>query len=196
MHLSQRIAISSLLKPRSLYATLPVAVALVTVVDPRLIGTWHVPEREPVVMQIYPRQQGRESTLHEPTEDNVRNHPEHSGRHNDAKQIRRTGNPPPSVVQAWKGLTSLLLISKGAPATTVVRQRSYPFASGTTTGAVLGRAGGKASEIATGIGSGTAVAGENIIMKIAMMTFKGILIAPVEGYKFCGKRRTWFVDGL
>lgn len=80
-----------------------------------------------------------------------------------------------------------MLIIKGAPATTVARQRSYPFVSGTTTGAVLGRAGGKASDIATGIGSGTAVAGENIIMEIAMMTFKGIMIAPVEGYKLYGK---------
>ena len=84
-------------------------------------------------------------------------------------------------MQAWKGLTSLILIIKGAPAITVARQRSYRFVSGTTTGAVLGRAGGKASDIATGIGSGTAVAGENIIMEIAMMTFKGIMIAPVEG---------------
>ena len=90
-------------------------------------------------------------------------------------------------MQAWKGLASLILISKGAPATTVVRRNSYPFVSGTTTGAVLGRAGGKASEIATDIGSGIAVTGENIIMIIAMMTFKGIMIATVDGYKVCGK---------
>ena len=59
---------------------------------------------------------------------------------------------------------------------------SRPFVSGTAMGAALGRAGKKASEIATGIASGIAVSWGSIIIKLAMMTLEGIMMASVEGF--------------
>lgn len=79
-YLRQQNATPELFVFPSLYATFAVAfaVALVVVVTARFIRSWHVPERAPVVTQVYPKQQERVATLHD----------------------------APAGVQAWRGLTS------------------------------------------------------------------------------------------
>ena len=65
-------------RPHSLYAAFPVAVALVVVVDAGFIRSWQVPEEEPVVIQIYPKQHKSVATLHDSEEDKIRNFLRHN----------------------------------------------------------------------------------------------------------------------
>ena len=92
------------------------------VVVPKFIRGWHVPDSKPVVRRTYPKQQASDSDLLEATEKTLDIIWSIAGDDN-AKQIQRT-------VQA----------------TTVEKQSSYPFVSGTTC-AASGRTGGEASGI-------------------------------------------------
>lgn len=65
------------LRPYATFAAVVVALVVVVVVDTRLTGSWHVPEREPVVMQAYGRQQERVATLQDTREESIRNHLDH-----------------------------------------------------------------------------------------------------------------------
>lgn len=69
-------------QPGSLYATftVAVAVALVVVVTTTFDKGWQVPEREPVVIQAYGKQQESVAALHDAREGDVRYHLNHSGR--------------------------------------------------------------------------------------------------------------------
>ena len=99
---------------------------------------------------------------------------------NNVEKLWRAENLPPAAVQAWRGATSLTLISTRTVAAMVVKQSSYSLAASA-------RAAGIASGTATGIGSGSATAREKNIIATAMITLKGIIITLIEEDEVCGR---------
>ncbi len=92
------------------YATLVVVVALVAVVNGRFIGSWHVPEKLPVVMQMYPAQQERVATLHDTRE--IPSEPIWSTADKfEVEKTCRSENLRPAGVQACRGAANLTPIS-------------------------------------------------------------------------------------
>ncbi len=92
------------------YATFVVVVALVVVVNCRFIGSWHVPERLPVVMQMYPAQQERVATLHDTRE--IPSEPIWSTADKfEVGQTCRSDDLRPAGVQACRGAASLTPVS-------------------------------------------------------------------------------------